>query len=90
MKLTFSPNDGGIVSLPMPPDGSPDVDTGKPCACDATRVRGIDPTHDYDTYTSQAICVGCGAHRGKLRVKVDTLFGIDEDNAVLHGRCRVY
>jgi hypothetical protein len=46
--------------------------------------------HDHDTYYAEAGCVGCGATLGELQAKVSTIFGIDEDEAVLNGRCRVY
>lgn len=43
-----------------------------------------------DTYAARASCTACGAPCGVLRAVVSTLFGIDEDNAVLCGRPRVY
>jgi hypothetical protein len=53
-------------------------------------VAGKNIRHDHDTYRSDAHCLCCGAYVGELRAKVDTIFGIDEDEAVLNGRCRVY
>ena len=47
-------------------------------------------THDFDTYYAFAHCVCCGGAVGQLQTKVNTIFGIDEDNAVLNGRARVY
>lgn len=44
----------------------------------------------HDTYTSNASCFDCDAPVGRLVVTVDTIFGIEEDEAVLHGRPRVY
>ncbi len=46
--------------------------------------------HDHDTYYARAAHVGCGARLGTLCVEVDTIFGIEEDEQVLNGRCRVY
>lgn len=45
----------------------------------------------HDTYVADAHAVCCKKHVGTLRVKVETLFGVAEDEAVLtHGRARVY
>lgn len=44
----------------------------------------------HDTYESDARCIDCQQVIGRITVKVDTIFGIEEDNAVLHGRARVY
>ncbi len=42
-------------------------------------------------YESDAYCVRCHAEIGVVRAYPDTLFGIEEDEAVLvHGRARVY
>jgi hypothetical protein len=60
------------------------------CARDL-RVRGEMTGHDFDTYRSTAFCFDCGAQVGALVAKVSTIFGIEEDRAVLlHGRARVY
>lgn len=45
--------------------------------------------HDHDTYHAPARTLCCGA-RGELRTTVSTIFGIEEDEAVLGGRTRVY
>lgn len=44
----------------------------------------------HDTYAADAVAVCCKSWVGTLRVQVDTLFGIEEDERVLRGRCRVY
>jgi hypothetical protein len=44
----------------------------------------------FDTYTTQAKTLCCGAVLGELRVTVSTIFGIEEDERVLNGRARVY
>jgi hypothetical protein len=46
--------------------------------------------HDHDTYHADATCKKCGETIGDLRAKVSTIFGIEEDERVLHGRPRVY
>jgi hypothetical protein len=53
------------------------------------RGKGI-RSHDHDTYYADAEHIGCGGSLGQMRVKVDTIFGIEEDERVLNGRCRVY
>jgi hypothetical protein len=61
------------------------------CEVEPCRVQGGGVTHhDHDTYFSRAICLACEADIGEIRTKVETMFGIEEDNAVLNGRCRVY
>jgi hypothetical protein len=92
MRLTFKPVSGDRVDLPMPSDGAPSVDTWIACECGCVSVTGRDcRIVDDRYYVSDAHCVGCGAHRGALRVDSGTLFGIEEDRAVLvNGRCRVY
>lgn len=45
----------------------------------------------HDTYAAKARCVECEASVGVVRAVVETLFGPEEDEAVLvHGRPRVY
>jgi len=44
----------------------------------------------HDRYIGTAQCTRCRRDVGQMTVKVDTLFGIEEDNAVLNGRARVY
>ena len=41
------------------------------------------------TYAA-ALCTSCNAHVGTIKVIRETLFGLEEDNAVLFGRARVY
>jgi hypothetical protein len=73
------------------------------CGAEPGRVRGdgnVDHDHGYgahyDTYRVRAIAQCCTDETrivdlGEMHVKVDTMFGIDEDEAVLvHGRARVY
>jgi hypothetical protein len=60
------------------------------CGVEPFGVVGKNMHHTFDTYIADGHCTACKAHVGELRVKVNTLFGIDEDEAVLNGRCRVY
>ena len=46
---------------------------------------------NHDTYKATAHGKCCEKVIGVIRVKVSTIFGLEEDEAVLiHGRCRVY
>lgn len=46
---------------------------------------------NHDTYKATAHGKCCGKVIGVIRAKVPTIFGLEEDEAVLiHGRCRVY
>lgn len=78
MKLTWNGR-----RIAMPPEGSPNVRVPKPCACGVDTVHGVDPVDDDRSYTSRAICDGCGTERGKLRLVTNTLFGHAEDRAVM-------
>ena len=51
--------------------------------------RGVS-SKDHDSYYAEADCVDCGKFVGTIRAKMDTLFGIEEDERVLSGRYRVY
>ncbi len=60
------------------------------CRAEDAEVRGTGITHhDHDTYYARAVASCCGAVM-RMETKVSTLFGIEEDNAVLNGRPRVY
>lgn len=74
-----------------PAPGVGRVEVKAPCVCGAVLVTGNGPhQRNHDTYDSIAACVGCGVIRGRLEAQVSTIFGIEEDEAVLGGRCRVY
>lgn len=45
---------------------------------------------DDRAWEADGYCTACKAHVGTIRVEPDTLFGVREDESVLHGRCRVY
>ena len=59
------------------------------CECGARTFYGGPVVENYDTIEADAYCASCKAKRGRIVVKVDTLFGIEEDRAVGQ-RCRVY
>lgn len=61
------------------------------CNHDDPAVRGLVPHHDDRGVSSLAHCLWCGAEVGKIRVNYDTVFGREEDLAMLvNGRPRVY
>ncbi len=45
---------------------------------------------DDQAYESDAGCMSCKKPVGTFRAEMNTLFGVREDEAVLHGRARVY
>lgn len=67
------------------------------CGANPTPVQGESMHIDgHDTYAADATCrksvsgTVCGSAVGVLRCRVSTLFGLEEDHRVIHGRCRVY
>ncbi len=60
------------------------------CSTADVGVSGRNQRHDHDTYYADAYCIACCAHIGTIEVTVSTIFGIEEDQAVLNGRVRVY
>jgi hypothetical protein len=61
-------------------------------ACKAKELRVIGEKArqeiGHDTVTAPALC--CGAKIGTVHVTLSTIFGLEEDERVLHGRPRVY
>lgn len=94
MKITLKLPNGSVRQVPTPADGATSVHVpGKCPSCGASefRVSGGEQSIDgHDTYAAPARCLDCHARVGQLRVKVNTLFGLEEDERVLNGRARVY
>lgn len=97
-KIRFHPLEGPAREAALPFEGADHVVVEGKCpnlACDqrepfrAAGARGT-MVRGHDTYTSDAGCVACKLVTGKLVVTVSTLFGVEEDERVLGGRCRVY
>ena len=97
MKITVE-IDGKKFDGKLPFDNAPHFETnGTVCPhCGATNipVRG-DGLHieSHDTYAADAIhyAESCMKKIGTVRVKMSTIFGLEEDERVLvHGRARVY
>jgi hypothetical protein len=92
-KITLHLDAGAVLQVPDPGGASDATLPGVACpACkvEPLVVHGFGRRHDYDTFYADAMCMQCRARVGELRVKVSTLFGISEDEAVLQGRCRLY
>lgn len=79
------------VALPLPGAKAADV-VDWACRCGGTMVSGTGRhIAGRDTYKADAVCAKCGDTVGTLLAKVETLFGLEEDEAVLlYGRARVY
>ena len=94
MKIVFHPKDDGKPQpCELPYEGATYVESTGACpSCKASpwKLQGGHPERGHDTYTSAAGCTSCKAIVGQLVVTVSTLFGIEEDERVLNGRCRVY
>lgn len=94
-KVKFHPCEGKVRNAKAPFAGAAYVvvDGVCPhCKAEPFNVAGVKGTlvRGHDTYTADAGCVGCNVPTGKLVITVNTLFGIEEDERVLNGRCRVY
>ena len=67
----------------------PDVDCPK-CS-EPLQVQGAGKhIVEYDTYASTAVCTKCHEAVGELRLKVNTLFGLEEDERVFSMGIKIY
>lgn len=85
---------GKTFKVKMPYDGASyaDVPDAKcpHCSEDLT-VQGTGKRiKDYDMYEAGAICVKCKKAVGELQMKVNTLFGLEEDERVFSMGIKVY
>jgi hypothetical protein len=102
MKHTLTLNDGTKRKITPHANGERASATGACPVCGAVAPPGgdsfpvagtgksIDPDNRHDTYRADAVCLLCDAHVGVIRAKVDTLFGIEEDEAVMRLGVRIY
>lgn len=95
MKITFKPLEGPEIPCNLPYASAAYVVPTQAvvCSCSkaALQLQGGGITHhDHDTYYAPVKCLACGVQLGELHAKVSTIFGIEEDDRVLHGRPRVY
>ena len=96
-RITLYPHghEGTTMSLPVPPEGqgyilAERIECGKCGRRPVHIVCGEADIASFDEWGARAVCGHCGGGCGRVRVQVSTLFGLDEDRAVLQGRCRVY
>lgn len=93
MKITVE-IDGVTHKAPIPGDRPHlELDMACPrCAAPAPlRVAGKGRhIESHDTYAADGFALCCRAPIGTIRTVVETLFGLEEDEAVLEGRPRVY
>jgi len=69
------------------------------CTIDCPRCKSEAPLRvvgrnnhivDDRAWEADGVAVCCGGELGRIRYEPDTIFGIEEDRAVLNGRPRVY
>lgn len=80
-----------LATIVKPPfTGAEFVETSPCPVCGSERVhclRGIRGEYGAE---GKARCFDCGADRGRIVVEFGSVFGYEEDQRVLNGRCRVY
>jgi hypothetical protein len=83
----------GVEHREITPDGARGIATGLCPGCGATPlvVQGHG-RHRYtrDTFRVDGTALCCGDPVGHIYATMDTIFGLEEDEAVLNGRARVY
>lgn len=95
MKTYLLPLDGGArIEFPCPPDHVTRATVAVACPlCKASPLEiagsGKHAVNDRH-YEARGHCLACMGHVGTILADPGTLFGIEEDNAVLCGRPRVY
>lgn len=95
MKVTLQTAAGRRQDVRVSANGE-HVELDVPCLvcghAEPTLVRGQGRRiESRDTYAAEAMTVCCEAAVGVLRVTVDTIFGLEEDEEMLvHNRPRVY
>jgi hypothetical protein len=85
---------GGTERVSSLPESERWIDVSGHCpSCDLDlRVIG-DVTRQkigHDTVDAPALALCCGTEVGTVHVELSTIFGLEEDERVLHGRARVY
>lgn len=95
MKITLRTNDKADHNCSLPYEGAAavDVDDGTTCNhCDEV-LRVYSNQHQScgdGSVKGRALCLSCKKEVGFLFVEFNTIFGLEEDQRVLNGRCRVY
>ena len=91
--LEINRANGSIEKRNVDPQGHVGVAIGACPGCNVEAfviVGGNRRIENRDTYKADGRCKQCGDAVGHIYAKVDTFFGIEEDERVLHGRARVY
>jgi hypothetical protein len=52
--------------------------------------RRTDPNRSRDQEMANGRCIACGDAVGYIYARHDTIFGLEEDKAIIDGRARVY
>ena len=92
-KTWLETRDGKTLALTLPFPGAVTATCEEACPCGSSAVVGDvreRSTAYPDRYIAKGFCGGCRARRGMIYAKVDTLFGLEEDERVLSGPWRVY
>lgn len=96
MKITITIQER-VFSLATPFEGADHAvveGLGACPSCDAAapvKVAGNGRRiESHDTYAADGFALCCKAHIGTIRARTSTIFGIEEDERMLHGRARVY
>lgn len=100
MRVSFKPTEGARLNCSVPFDGCAFVTAPGRCpACGIQEeqdgrfnLQGVPGAmrKTHDEYIAPARCVACQANIGEITLKVNTIFGIEEDERVLGGQARVY
>jgi hypothetical protein len=87
------------VDIPKPKEDVSAIEVPRTkcqCGAEPMLVHGAgkiicpDSKHRHDTYMADAVCVKCDGHVGILYAKMDTLFGLEEDERVMSMAVKVY
>ncbi len=92
MKIKVITLDDQSFDATLPYDGAAFVTIERCPLCGVAdcNVVGRETTHTHDVYQAEAKALCCEKRIGRIEVKVDTVFGIEEDERVLGGPWRVY
>jgi hypothetical protein len=94
MRITIKPDTDVSQNAHLPYEGADHVvGVGRCPLCKRInwRAQGVGPQDTgHDTVESACKCVECGEIVGRIRVRMSTIFGLEEDARVINGRCRVY
>jgi hypothetical protein len=95
VKITLHTPEGAVLKVSVPFDGADHAIAEGACiACGAAAFKiggsGRRASADDRAWESDGYALCCRAPVGLIRVEMNTLFGVREDEAVLRGRCRVY